>query len=375
MNKQDNFQDIVPYNDENMKPVLMKLIHEPAFLKLVQSINPMINQEILAAQVKKINTIQGFQKKFISPIVESILHKSVDNLTFSGLENLARDDAYLFISNHRDILLDSTLLNYILLHNGFDSTQMAIGDNLLLQPWISDFFKLNKSFIVKRGLPGRELLKASKKLSNYILRTIQEEKESIWIAQREGRTKDGLDETQQGLLKMLIMAESKRFREILSNLNIVPVAISYEYEPCDKLKAKEIYKRKLDVFKKGPKADLYSMISGIRGQKGNVHIAIGKPLNDEFSKFDSDMHKNDFMKATADLLDKKIYELYRLWNTNYIAHDLLKDNDTYAKNYTVEEKNEFIDYVNNSCESNEEIRPYLLKIYAGPVENRYDSPS
>ena len=368
MNIYGKNSDNVPYNDENMRPVLEKLVCEPAFLKLAQSINPMITKEILIAQIVGIDTIHDFQKKFISPIIESILHKSVKEFTFSGLNNISNDKAYLFISNHRDILLDSTLLNYILLHNGFSSTQMAIGDNLLLQPWISDFFKLNKSFIVKRGLSGRELLKSSKNLAQYISETINEKNESIWIAQREGRTKDGYDETNPGLLKMLTMAD-KNFKELIINLNIVPVAISYQYESCDKLKAKEIYKRENSEFKKGSKSDLFSMITGIRGQKGNIHIAIGKPLNDKINNFNNDLQKNEFLKVLAGLIDEKLYKLYKLWNTNYIAYDLLNNTKSFVKNYTNEEKEIFNNYVEKLCSPNDDLKPYLLKNYAGPADN------
>ncbi len=369
MSKINNFEDIAPYQDKDVVIVLDRLINEPAFLKLAQSINPAITHEMLQAQSKSIRTIRDFQKHFISPIVKSIIAKSVNNLTISGLENLNVGVANLFISNHRDILLDSTFLNYLLIQEGYDSTQMGIGDNLLLQPWIADFFKLNKSFIVKRGLPGREFLKFSKRLSRYISKTLSEDKESIWIAQREGRTKDGYDETQPGLLKMLSMAEKNDFRDTIRALNIVPVAISYEYEPCDKLKAKETYKREKNIFKKGPRSDLYSMLSGIRGEKGNVHIAIGKKLAPEFEHIDPDLGKNDFIKAVADLLDQKIYNLYKLWKTNYIAHDLLNNNTTYRSYYSESDKIKFEQYLTKICQTNENLRPYFLQIYAGPVDN------
>ncbi len=367
---QNNFKDISPYTDEDVKRVLPKMVKEPAFLKLVQSINPKITQEMLLAQIDHVDTILGFQKQFITPIVDSVLYKSIDKLTYSGLENLSKDKAYLFLSNHRDIILDSTLLNYILINSGFNSTQMAIGDNLLLQPWITDFFKLNKSFIVKRGLPGRELLKASKKLSQYIAHIINEKKESVWIAQREGRTKDGHDATQPGLLKMFAMADAKNFREGILSLNIVPVALSYQYEPCDQLKAKEVYKLEKGTFKKGPKADLLSMLTGIRQQKGNVHIAIGAPLNHCLESFGEGLSKNEFFKATTDLIDEKIYQLYRLWNTNYIAWDLQNESDRYSDNYSVEEKEAFVTYLDKLCETVPQIRDYLLTIYAGPVNTR-----
>lgn len=362
-----NFKDISPYSDEDVQQVLPRMVQDPGFLKLAQSINPNITQELLMAQVDHVNTILGFQKQFITPIVDSVLHKSIDKLTFSGLNRLNKEDTYLFISNHRDIILDSTLLNYILIKNGFNSTQMAIGDNLLLQPWITDFFKLNKSFIVKRGLPGRELLKASKTLSQYIYHTLKEKQESIWIAQREGRTKDGHDETQAGILKMFAMAASKEFRERILSLNIVPIALSYQYEPCDKLKAKEVYKREKGTFKKGPKSDLFSMLTGIRQQKGNVHIEIGKPLNDQISDFDKDMQKNDFFKAVTDLIDENIYKLYKLWNTNYIAWDLQNNSSRYAEHYSNQEKEKFIEYLDKLSETAPQIRDYLLTIYAGPV--------
>lgn len=364
----EKYCDIMPYKDEDVKEVLTKMVLEPEFLQLTQSINPMINKEMLAVQASGINTIHDFQLKFISPIVDSVLHSSVDSLTFSGIENLTAGKANLFISNHRDIILDSTLLNYTLLKNGFQAAQMAIGDNLLIKPWVTDFFKLNRSFIVKRGLPGREMLKFSKLLSQYISDTITITKESVWIAQREGRTKDGYDITSPGLLKMFTMAD-KDFKATITNLNIVPVAISYQYESCDKLKAKEIYKKDVSEYKKGPKSDLFSMITGIKGNKGNIHIAIGAPLNDEIAKFDDDLQKNDFLKTLADLLDDKIHKQYKLWNTNYIAYDLLNETNTFANNYSDEEKEHFSNYVEKLCTPNDKLKPYLLKIYAGPADN------
>lgn len=368
MDINSDYKDIAPYSDEDLQPVLQRMIKEPAFIKLAQSVNQQMTPELLEMQANAVHSIEDFQKNFISPIVASILKNSVNDLSYSGLENLDSGEAYLFMSNHRDILLDSTLLNYVLLNNGYHSSQLAIGDNLLIQPWITDFFKLNKSFIVKRGLPGREFLKFSKYLSRYIAYTLHEKKESIWIAQREGRTKNGIDETQQGLLKMLTMAAPREVRDFIISLNIVPVAISYQYESCDKLKAKEIYKKQFEGYKKSPKADLFSMITGIRGQKGNIHIAVGKPLNDEFQKFDPELQKNDFLKATAELIDEKIFSLYRLWNNNYIAWDLKNCSNKYSDKYTLEEKKRFIDYIDKLTDINTKIRPYLLQIYAGPVD-------
>ena len=368
MDMNEKYSDIMPYKDEDVNGVLNKMVREPEFLELAKSINPMITQEMLIAQASGIDTIHDFQIKFISPIVKGVLHNSVDKLTSSGIENLSSDKSNLFISNHRDIILDSTLLNYTLLTNGYHAAQMAIGDNLLIKSWITDFFKLNRSFIVKRGLPGREMFKFSKILSQYIYDTINLKKESVWIAQREGRTKNGYDETNPGLLKMFTMAD-KNFKDLILNLNIIPVAISYQYESCDKLKAKEIYKRDTSEYKKGPKSDLFSMITGIRGQKGNVHISIGKPLNDDIEKFADDLQKNDFLKELADLLDKKIYKLYKLWNTNYIAYDLLNETNTFYDKYSDEEEADFSNYVEKLCTPNDKLKPYLLKIYAGPADN------
>ncbi len=371
MDEQYTFNDIAPYEDADVNRVLNKLLQEPDFLKLAMGTNPNLNKQTLVASAKNISTILDFQKYFIGPILQSILAKTSDALTFSGLEKLSKNKSYLFISNHRDILLDSTLLNYILLSNGFNTTQMAIGDNLLIKPWITDFLKLNKSFIVKRSLSRRDFFNFSKKLSLYIKHVLHNKKESIWIAQREGRTKDGLDQTQPGLLKMFVMSESDNYRKFFQSLNIVPISISYEYEPCDKLKAREVLKKSLEPnYVKNPLSDILSMMTGIQCRKGHIHLTIGKPINKELVDFPETLNKNDYISKLALLLDKKIHQNYHLWPNNFIAADILKNTNDFSDKYSPQDKEDFNQYISHQCGNRDTIQSLLFEIYANPVDNQ-----
>jgi hypothetical protein len=310
-----------------------------------------------------------------------MIGKTADSIECGGLENIEKAQSYTYISNHRDIVLDASLLCLLLVSNGFETTEIAIGDNLLLAPWIEHLVRLNKSFIVKRGVSIRQMLEVSNHLSQYIHYAITDKKESVWIAQREGRSKDSNDQTQESLLKMLAMAGGKDILGNLKELNITPVSLSYEYDPCDYLKAKEFQQRRDDPeFKKSQADDLLNMQTGIFGHKGHIHFQFGKPINPLLDGLDADFSKKETIEAVASLIDRGIFRNYRFYPGNYIAYDRLWGNHHCTEHYTEHDIQTFDSYLNQQLEKivleNKDI-PFLtekiLKMYAYPVKNQLES--
>ena len=274
------FDEIRPYRDEEVPEIMGRLLVDPVFARVLKNlfVEESKIQEIREAMISTQN-VESFQLRFMVPFLENIIKLSISELTVGGLEYLEKDKSYLFISNHRDIVLDSALLNVEIYKFGFKPTEIAIGSNLLIYPWIEDVSRVNRSFIVKRNIPVRQMLKSSHVLSEYIRQTVTTNGNSIWIAQREGRSKDGLDLTSPALLKMLNMSNTKKFVRGFQALTIVPMAISYEIEPCGNEKVAELLKRQADPdFHKTEKDDLLSMVSGLKNQKGRVHIQFGSPI-------------------------------------------------------------------------------------------------
>lgn len=370
------FEDIRPYFDDEVEDALQRLIVDPSFLRFVQQVVPDLDQERVTQLLGDVTTIRDFQEKLMYPLAHGVAQNTTGGITSSGTEKLEAGRGYLFISNHRDIILDSAFLNLLLFQNGMDTCEVAIGSNLLIQPWIKDLVRLNKNFIVHRNVPAKQLYEYSLKISNYIRRSIIDRHVSVWIAQREGRTKDGDDRTQPGLLKMFaISGKSSDMVENFKALNITPLAISYEYEPCDYLKAREIYiKQQTGHYKKTVQDDLKSMLQGIESYKGRVHFAVGAPLAGLLEEVELPTNKNDLIKRIAQSIDQEIYEQYHLWPTNYIAYDMLYGGEDHAEMYTSEEKAKFQHHVDKLSEAAEEptvaIREIILKIYAAPVENK-----
>ncbi len=375
-----DFEDIRPYNDSEVKDAISRIIDDEGFVRFTQQILPALDQSQLKEMLSSIATVDDFQSQFIALLGDSIIKHTTDGVTIDGLENLKPNESYLFISDHRDIILDSALLNVMLLQNGFETTEIAIGSNLLIQPWIVDMVKLNKSFVVKRNVSPREMLVNSKKLSSYINYTLNTKKASIWIAQREGRTKNGDDRTQHSLLKMLQMNGRKDFSGYLKNLRIVPVAISYEYEPCDALKAYETYMKTTEEgFQKTAKDDLRSMINGVVNPKGRIHYSIGKPVDAMLDVIEKMDDSRDKIKALADLIDYRIHKHFKLWADNFIAYDMLHQTNRFEERYTAEEKAIFIKQMDAKLSkvateqhNAESLKPIFLEIYANPVRNRLD---
>lgn len=375
------FDEIRPYYDDEVQDALQRLLQDPYFLRFVQQVIPNLDKEKVKRLLGDVKTIRGFQEKLMYPMAKAVAESTAKEITTSGTEKLEPEQGHLFISNHRDIILDSAFLNLLLFQNDMETCEVAIGNNLLIQPWIKDLVRLNKNFIVHRNVPAKQLYEYSLQVSNYIRRSIVEKHVSVWIAQREGRTKNGHDLTQAGLLKMLsISGTSSDILENFKALNIIPLAISYEYEPCDYLKARELYiKQQTGQFKKTRQDDLKSMLHGIANYKGRIHFAMGTPLAELLNGMEMPVNKNDLVKRIAELIDQEIYARYHLWPTNYVAYDLIQNSDYYADKYTADEKAHFLQHIDKLTEKAdepaEEIRAIILKMYAAPVENKMKQKS
>ncbi|WP_295231964.1 1-acyl-sn-glycerol-3-phosphate acyltransferase [uncultured Chryseobacterium sp.] len=367
------FDEIRPYDDHEVNNALNSIARHPMMKTLMQFTFPDKEEEFWLNQFKDIHSISDFQHRFIAKTVRQIIHQSSEGLSTSGFDQLDQNTAYLFISNHRDIVLDTSLLNLVLLDKGLIMTSSAIGDNLVQKTFLHVLAKLNRNFLVQRGLSVREQLESSKLMSEYIDNLLHSENRSVWIAQREGRTKDGNDATQQGVLKMLaIAAEGQPLPEFFKKLKIVPLSISYEYDPTDALKMPQIMaKSKNEVYIKSSDEDFKTMLSGILGQKKRIHLHAGKVLDSEFDQLEcASEGKNKQLQAIAKLIDHSIIQHYRLWPTNYIAFDLLNNTHQYSGYYTKEEKQLFERRLEMRIDcSDAELKKSFLAMYANPVVN------
>lgn len=369
------YNDIRPYRDHEFKAEMGKLLDSPHSDLLISTVFPDMPVGMVKDHLRTISTINEFQEKVIYKAVMNILAKTSAGLSKSGLENLDVTSAYLFMSNHRDIILDPGLINTVIFEQGFETAEVAIGDNLLQTPWVKDLARLNKSFIVKRNLPVRELINSSRLLSNYIKDTIVKNNHSVWIAQREGRAKDGNDRTQPGLLNMVGISAEGSLKAHLMRLNILPVSLSYETDPCDVDKARSLYSLKFfGGYTKEENEDNLAMRKGILGYKGNIHIHFGKPIRDEIAALPDDLHKNELIQQVGVLLDKQIIGNYHLFKTNRIAYDILnKSNDDYTF-YSAKEKHAFIEDIEQKISTMAgdplELKTIFLEMYARPYQNQ-----
>ena len=316
-----------------------------------------------------------FQCNFIYQSVQKVLEKSSEGLTTSGFEKLEKNTSYLFISNHRDIILDTSLLNACLFDNGLVMTASAIGDNLVKKSFLLTLSKLNRNFLVQRGLTPREMLSSSKLLAEYIAQLLLRENRSVWIAQREGRTKDGNDATNPGVLKMLAMGcEDKQLMKYFKKVKIVPVSISYEYDPTDALKMPQLMAEANDeIYIKDKNEDFMTLLSGIIGQKKRIHIHVGKVLNTELDQIEKVFdNANKQIQALAQVIDDSILQSYKLWSTNYIAFDIVNKSKTYSHLYTEEEKSLFERRLELKIDATNEVMvESFLAMYANPVVNKF----
>ena len=373
-----NFEDIRPLNQDEVQAAIEELLASEEFRHALRYVKPDLDWDQLSAAMRACKTKEQFKSTLAYDAVMTVAKKTTFSLTISGRSRLPEGKpACTFISNHRDIVLDASFLNVMLYDVGYGMTQVAIGDNLLIRPWIKTFVRLNNSFIVKRGVSVRHMLEVSGTLSAYINHTIKDTKESIWIAQREGRAKDSNDRTQPSVLKMLCMAGGKDIIGNLKSLNIVPVAISYEFDPCDYLKAQEFQlKRDNPEYHKTQRDDLLNMETGILNNKGRVHFTISQLINDQLDQLDLNMDRNELFAAVASIIDKEIYRHYRFYPNNYVAYDLLSGTRRFSDHYGLKDKKAFEEYLQKQLDKivipNKDenfLRKKILEMYANPLKN------
>ena len=368
------FSDIAPFNDEEASAALTRLSNHPNTKWVSKKIFPDQPETLLGEILRNIHTVDEFQTIVMCKAIQWVIDSSVNQFTYEGLENVKSiDGKYLVMSNHRDIILDPAFVQFILLNSGMPDTQICVGDNLLRHKSVELLIRSNRMIKVIRGISARELYLSSQLLSRYIREVITSGTSSVWIAQRQGRTKDGIDTTEQGLLKMLDMSGTKDFVQNFMELNIIPISISYEYEPCDIMKAREILISRSQKYVKSELEDLNSIIQGIVQKKGNVHIKFGKPLTEEEIQEASLCDKNDRYQSIRHCMDARIIDGYTLWKTNYMAYDIVNGGAKYASQYTPEELEAFKAYIEKQLTLVEpeldrvELRDILLHIYSNPV--------
>jgi 1-acyl-sn-glycerol-3-phosphate acyltransferase len=368
------FDAIRPFYETEVNEALQSVIPHPMMKALMNFTFPEMEDEVWKEQLKKTHSIRDFQCNFIYQTVQKILENSSDGLTTSGFEHLEKNNSYLFISNHRDILLDTTLLNAALFQNGHLMTASAIGDNLVQKSFIKTLARLNRNFLVLRGLSPREMLQSSKLLSEYMGQLLLHENRSVWIAQREGRTKDGNDETNPGVLKMIGMASDEAdVMQYFKKLKIVPVSISYEYDPTDVLKMPQLLaEANNEVYVKSKNEDLNTILSGVMGQKKRIHLHIGKVIDTEIDRIVAEHDSsNKQIQALAQEIDDAILSNYKLWPTNFIAYDIVHKTSTYSHLYTESEKSLFERRLEMRIGLDNPIAlEGFLAMYANPVVNK-----
>ena len=373
----EQYSDIAPFSDEEAAAAIQRLANHPNVPWISKFIFRNQPETYLRDILRNIHTVDEFQKVVMSYAIEWVIKTSVHNFSYDGLSKLeAIDGKYLAMSNHRDIILDPAFLQIILHRNNMAPTQICVGDNLLKQKSVELLIRANRMIKVIRGISARELYLSSQHLSEYIRHSITSGESSVWIAQRQGRTKDGTDMTEQGLLKMFDMSGTKDFVQNFMELNIVPLSISYEYEPCDILKAREVLISRSRKYEKTENEDLQSIMLGIKQQKGNVHLNFGDPLTEEEIVDASFCDKNDRYQKIRHAVDRRIIKGYKLWKTNYIAYDLMNGSADYASEYTPEEVKAFKEYMAGQLQMVEPeldkaaLEDIFLHIYGNPVVSK-----
>lgn len=368
------FDAIRPFYDAEVNLALRASVNHPMMKALMNFTFPDQPDEVWKEQLLKTHSIRDFQCNFIYQSLQKVLEKTSDGLSTSGFEKLEKNTAYLFISNHRDIILDTSLLNGALFEHGLVMTASAIGDNLVRKSFLKTLSKLNRNFVVQRGLPPRELLESSKLMSEYIRQLLRRENRSVWIAQREGRTKDGNDATHSGVLKMLAMgSDEANLMDYFRKIKVVPVSISYEYDPTDALKMPQLMAAaNNEIYIKEKNEDFMTLLSGIMGQKKRIHIHIGDVLKTEIDQIERENdNTNKQIQALAQAIDDSILSSYKLWPTNYIAYDLLYKTNEYAAHYTENEKQLFERRLDIKIDQHNPILwEGFLSMYANPVVNK-----
>ena len=367
------FESISPYTDEEAAEALSKLAEFPLLSQVSQQFFPEEDPDFLKVILKKIKTIDEFQVLVMQKFVRWMIEHTAKNFSYDGISNISPDKKFLALSNHRDIILDPAITQLILYNNGIPMTEIAVGDNLITNKTIEYLIRSNRMIKVVRGISARELYLSSQLLSKYIRLNITEQRSSIWLAQRQGRTKNGYDITEQGLLKMLDMSGKADFQTNFEELNIIPMSISYEYEPCDILKAREMVISRKRKYVKAEGEDFNSIVTGIMQQKGNIHMNIGTQLTSEEIAQAALCDKNDRYQLIRHAVDQRVIEGYKLWKNNYIAYDIANQSYKYSHLYDQADQEQFISYMQHQLDTvepevnREDLRRIFIDIYANPV--------
>ena len=381
----EEYKDIAPFDDEQFSQKMEKLVNDPGFENAIKYVLPGSDFRELAATLRKIDNKEDFQKKVMLSILRRLEEGTTDGVTDSGLENIDLAQPRLYMSNHRDIVLDASFLGLVMIRHGLPAQEVALGDNLLIYEWIENLVRLNKGIIVKRNLRMTKALEAARQLCGYIHYCISQKKESVWIAQREGRAKDSSDVTQESVLKMLSLnGESDNIAARLMELHLTPVAISYEFDPNDYLKATEFLARRRDPqFKKSQKDDLRSMETGLLKHKGRVHFSICKEINPALEPLLDSTDKVEIIRHACAIIDKEIHSGYKIYPVNYYAYDKLEGTSEFAGEYTAEQAHSYEEYFNGQLdkvrledvtkEEREFMLEAMLKMYATPLRNQLKS--
>jgi 1-acyl-sn-glycerol-3-phosphate acyltransferase len=370
------FDDIRPYYDSEINAAMRRITDNRMFPVLAAYVYPGRDVEELRQKMRNFQSCRDFQHTVMMKVNQQVIERTISEFTYHGLGYLRDDKKYLFISNHRDIMLDASMLQYILVSNGFETTEITFGANLMSSPLIIDIGKSNKMFRVDRGGNMKDFYMSSKHLSDYIRHDIINKQESVWIAQRNGRTKDGNDRTDQGIIKMFCLSQPQDKISALADLNIIPVSISYEWESCDILKALELYESRFEKYVKKPGEDLNSILTGISRYKGRVNISFCPQITrHDLLAFD-DCTNNEYHKQVAQLIDRRILSAYQLTPNNYIAHDIRYGNQDFSNHYTNEQRDAFVRRMqklhNFDIDEPDVLQDIFLGIYANPVKNKKD---
>lgn len=374
MDTTENIDDLRPYTDAEIPAAMQRMASDPTLSDMVKFAFPGVEVEEIREKLLGVKSADEFQRVFVQPMLENIVRKSSTGFTASGGDNIVTGEGHLFVSDHRDIVLDGALLQLVLIYSGFPTCEITFGSNLISSPFVEDFGRSNKMYKIIRGGAGRDLVRNSRILSEHIHKVVGEG-HSIWISQRDGRTKDGNDKTDQGLIKMLTLAGGDDPIEALIKLHITPFAISYEYESCDVAKAREIYMRRRGSYTKAPGEDLRSIISGVKQEKGAIHIQVCPALEPSEIRAFAGNEGNEMLRGVASLIDQRIYEAYKLFPTNYIAYDVKNGVNAYENDkYTSAQRTAFTRYLKERVAdiegAKDELYDIMLDIYANPVMNK-----
>ena len=372
----ERFDSIRPYNDKEFAAAIKRITNHEYLPIIINTVFLNTDAQQYIKGMKSYKTVRDFQHGFMRDVVENILKKTATDFTYNSLENVT-SKCNMFVSNHRDIALDAAILCYVFAINDMECFEVAIGSNLMQGDFVIDIAKINKMFKIARSGSAKDFYRDSILASEYMRHVINEKQQSVWIAQRNGRTKDGDDKTELGVLKMFSLSSDKAFVENFAELNITPIAISYEYEPCDFLKTMELYISSFQKYVKEPGEDLRSIIAGIMQQKGKINISVTPSITREELEYCDQFEKNAKFTHLAEIIDKRIYQNYKLFKNNYIAYDILNGTHTYEDQYSNDDKDNFVEYMRSGlsklpCTKDgemTEMENIFLKMYANPVKN------